>query len=343
LRGEGVAGKKQHHVWQFIQRGFGELEYGDHHLWVFEKGVSPRKTATKKYGFEDYFYGEENSAADKNITVFEARNVEYLRSARKSANLVQLDSNLIAPVISHFEMRSAFLRFELSRVIERIVENLKIQMRDPQFLLKHVDNYLRNKPEILANEINKLGESSSMNAALSELAYSRLPYLLEQRVDGIPGGTDGLFEPLLPLIAKMAKEAHIKSLEGSFSEIERTKNHAKQSYFVLQYPKEQPLILPDTGIAFATKSTIRPISFKDDQVDFTLLPISSETLIVGCKKAWSHRSYETIISILASCSYKSFVAKHQTKSINGVANKIGRCALLMQDHEIDRMVEKIDP
>lgn len=77
-----MSGKKQHHIWQMIQRGFSWRERGDDHIWVYTKEAAPRQTVTRKYGQEKSFYGDENSIADINITNFENQTQELIRKRR---------------------------------------------------------------------------------------------------------------------------------------------------------------------------------------------------------------------------------------------------------------------
>ena len=106
-----MAGKRQHHIWQFIQRGFGEKRGKDHHIWVYEKGCPPRKTVTRKHGVEPFFFSEgDDNTADDTITNFENSIHSYFQELRTSGAETRIASELVAPFVVHLEMRSLFLR-----------------------------------------------------------------------------------------------------------------------------------------------------------------------------------------------------------------------------------------
>jgi hypothetical protein len=120
-----MAGKHQHHIWQLLQRGFSQRSFGDDHIWVYEQNTSPRKTVTRLFGEEKFFYGKENSKADKNISDFENSVQGAIQDARAADNGTELDHEIFAAIISHLEMRSSFLRTSLSHIGERLIGALK--------------------------------------------------------------------------------------------------------------------------------------------------------------------------------------------------------------------------
>ena len=115
-----MAGKEQHHVWRMLQRGFGEKRGKDHHIWVYRKGTKPSRKGTRNFGVDRFFYGPEGSETDKSITNFENSVQSSIQDARKLDDGAELSASFVAPLIAHLEVRSNFLRSELSNLTERM-------------------------------------------------------------------------------------------------------------------------------------------------------------------------------------------------------------------------------
>lgn len=109
----------------------------------------------------------------------------------------------------------------------------------------------------------------------------------------------------------------------------------------MQFPAGS-LILPDTAIAFLLKNGARPISQKTDAIEAILIPISSSTIIVASNKHYMKRPLSVLNSVLASCSFESFIAMENRLDFGSLTNKIGRNARLLQDSEIAKVVRSLD-
>ena len=107
-----MAGKKHHHIWQYIQRGFATYEFNDHHIWVYRQAGEPERTVTRLHGKEKFFFGEENSLADTNLTNLEGQLVGFINDARIAASGQRLDPKVAVILVSSLEILSAFLRME---------------------------------------------------------------------------------------------------------------------------------------------------------------------------------------------------------------------------------------
>jgi hypothetical protein len=120
-----MAGKSQHHVWQHIQRGFG-VKRGKHfHIWVYQKDQKAYLTGTHKYGTVGNFLSEDSDTrADEILTAFENEIQGTIHSIRQMDDRTVLASDTIAPIVTHLEMRSLFLRTEMSRLGERLLSGI---------------------------------------------------------------------------------------------------------------------------------------------------------------------------------------------------------------------------
>ena len=126
---ERKADKEHHPVWQMLQRGFGENRGKDHHIWVYCKGAKPKQKGTGNFGVDRYVYGPEGSETDTSIAKFENSVQGGIQDARKMNDGAELNRAFAAPLIAHLEMRSNFLRSELSNMIKRMFAALNDHFR----------------------------------------------------------------------------------------------------------------------------------------------------------------------------------------------------------------------
>lgn len=332
-----MAGDNQHHVWRFIQRGFGEKIGKDHHVWVYDSDGSSSRTSTKKFGAEDFYFSEGgDSTADDILTEFENRAQSRLQDIKKLPNNTPLDSNFIAEVITHFEMRSMYIREEASGLFERLIEGLARLLRDPQFIVSLVQAYLKKHPELLEEQLDKAGVSKELRSTVTEFFDVNSRDLIEKNAAPMMLFASSLIESVLPKLGEFAKGAHIKSIIGGFSETDRTKLHRDRFYRIIHSKVE--IILPDTGLAIFSKSGMAPMSSKDDVVEAVVCPLTSTSYILGSKSPTESRPTETIRRALASCSYKNFVARSDTQDFKRLASRIGRNAKLVSDRELNKIL-----
>lgn len=153
-----MAGVEQHHIWRMLQRGFSFTDKGPDQIWVYSRGEEPRQTVTKKFGKDDYFYGEPDGVADKNITDFENSVQSFIQEARQLPNGTQLDSKVCGALVAHLEMRSSFLRAQIAEVADAALTQLKDAFSSQAAFQKMILKYFSKN----ASEVeNKLAASNA--------------------------------------------------------------------------------------------------------------------------------------------------------------------------------------
>lgn len=316
-----------------LQRGFAWEQHGEHQVWVYRKDSAAKQTVTRKFGQVSYFYGPEGSAADTNITEFEGRVQSHILDARTAEDGTSVDSDVWAAIVSHLEMRSLFLREEMSRVPEHLAKAIAGYLQSPDIREQMIDAYLRNPEnvEALASEVGLPAEQVSLFLD----APGALPAL-------IPGVASDLASHALPVLdylqqalPEIGKHAHNRALERDFALSERTKSHARLKFVVHQY-KDAQLILPDTTLAFFSKKGCRPISNQDDQIEAVVIPISSTCAVIGSADGKFLRDAKTTRRALASCAYQTFLAKERTDANSGLSRRISTNARLYSEVELKR-------
>ena len=135
----------------------------------------------------------------------------------------------------------------------------------------------------------------------------------------------------------MAKDAHIRSLESDFLDVERTEQHRRLEYRVFRIYRGE-LILPDTTLAILKKSGCSPVSQKRDDIERIIIPVSNQVAIVeGLDNAWLLER-GLVNRVLASCAFEAFVARQPTDEFQRLSRRISKNARLMSDTELKRAV-----
>lgn len=332
-----MAGKRQHHIWQMLQRGFSFKERSDNHIWVYRKGIEPEQTVTRKFGQLNNFYGPEGSEADDNITSFENATQSFIQDARKMDNGQIVDENISAALVAHLEMRSLFLRDEISRLGERVVSFIRDCMASPKHYQALMCAYIKNHPEILDAEMDKASIDGAMRPLIRDLFMQAAPGLIRESAPEIANFSNMLFDRIVADISEITKSAHNKALLGDFSEIKRAHSHRSLTFSILRSPHSD-LILPDTSLTFFTRTGCAPVSDKDDRVEAVVVPLSVDVAIIGKRDPSFQREMPTIQRALASCSYEAFLSPRKGDDLINLSRRISKNARLLTETEIRSIV-----
>lgn len=336
-----MSGKRHHHIWKHIQNGFATKEFGDFHTWVYRKEGPAKRTVTRLHGYEKYFYGEEGSLADTNLTRVEGELNEFVTQIRKLSAGTFVDFRMAGLLTSSIEVRSAFIRSECSKLLERVIYELKAKFQSPKGVEQVVRSYLSRNPDEFSDAAIKAGFSKEAAGAILEFGLPSIVKMIgEPKLSGRPS-VDALLSHALSSAAAISRAGHIKSLESEFINTPRIAGHQAMR-FVIQKAVGADLVLPDSGVAFLLKDRVRPLSQKGDKIEQVLIPVSSETLLVGFARDYVERSPETIRSILVSCAFDSFIGKDNNQESARLVRKIGENALLLKDDEIAKIVRTSD-
>jgi hypothetical protein len=108
-----VAGRNQHHLPQFLQKGFVSKTIGkDRYTWLHCKGDPPIEERIRKIGAEPFFYGNPESevSADPAITDLENSFAKLLNSLRQGTPNVVLPDRRIPLLVTHLGIRTRSIR-----------------------------------------------------------------------------------------------------------------------------------------------------------------------------------------------------------------------------------------
>ena len=320
-----------------IQKGFSWQENGDHHVWVYRNGAAPEQTVTRKFGRLNSFYGNAGSAADTNITDFENSIQGFIHETRAKPDGYELDTRLSASLVSHLEMRSLFLRDEISRLGDRVAKFILDKMSSKKHYTMMMSSYLKNHPELLDQQMEKHGIAEELRPAVREAFMLAFPQKLKESASDMAVLAQQLYKTMSASLAETAKSSHNKALEGDFSEIDRTRSHLQMIFRVLR-ATDAELILPDTSLAFFRESGCAPVSDKGDRVEAVVVPLATSVAIVGRRNPHFFRDSSTIRRALASCAHEAFLSNVISPELQALSRRIGKNARLISEADLSKIV-----
>ncbi|WP_273499884.1 hypothetical protein [Paracoccus sphaerophysae] len=322
-----MAGVDQHHVWQLLQRGFAVKRRGQHYIWVYRQGSLPRELNTRDFGAEPFFYGPPDGPADRNMTAFENDAQRHVQAWRRSTDGSVVDVAQAGPILAFIDMRSEFLRQELTlnstSAIASLPGVLNSASRSRYFVHELIDHFWGEIVQCLKKE-NYFGLTEN---GAEDLVRCALKKAVSDGKLSFP-----TLEPFLREVGTISQDAHNKSLESDVRTSQRLERYLKLQFMVRKLA-EPCVILPDTCIAFFAGDSVRPFS-SNDRIDLCVLPLRSDTLLIGRRNGYDDRSPQVIRRASASCAYKAFICSNDTPANRSMTRLIGKNAkLLTKEHQ----------
>ena len=334
-----MAGNKQHHVWQMLQRGFGEQRGKDHHVWVYRKTEPAKQTVTRLFGVETHFYGPEGSQADTNITKYENDSQSTIQEIRKLPNGAEVDPVFVATLIAHLEIRSAFLRGKTSSTMQKAIGGLVQRFRSPEKLRAVMIAHFKDNPDELDKLLGKGFVAPSQRICFAQFAQKIIEMMPDDELSKLMEQGFGQIVEIVDQFPDLTKAAQNNALVLDVANQSRAKSHLERDYFIFR-PASGSLILPDTTLAFVKKEGASPISQKHDDIKAVILPIASDVAIIGRADGKADYSLKTINRLLAGCSFEAFLTKEQSSHFQGLRGRIGKHATLISDLDLQGLIEE---
>jgi hypothetical protein len=316
-----------------LQRGFGEKRGKDHHVWVYRKTEPAKQTVTRLFGVEKHFYGEEGSQADTNITKYENDSQSIIQEIRKLRDGADVDSEFAATLISHLEIRTAFLRKQGSTTMQKAVGGLVERFRSPEKLRSMMINYLKDNPEELDKLLGKGFIPPAQRAGFTQISHQIVEKMSDEEILKSMEHGFGQIGEVMAQFPDLMKDGQNKALVRDFSNQDRAKSHLERKYFVFR-PESGSLILPDTTLAFVKKEGASPLSQIKDDIQAVILPLGANIAIIGSANGKVNYSLKAINRILAGCSFEAFLAVEKNTIFDGLTGRIGKYAKLISDREL---------
>lgn len=249
----------------------------------------------------------------------------------------RVDGNISAALVAHLEMRSLFLRDEMSRLGERIITSFRDYMASPKQRQTLMLAYIKNHPELLEAEMDKANIDGAIRPFIRDIFMQTAPKLIRERASEAEDFLNSILDGFVAKISEIAKNAHNKSLLSDFSEIKRSQSHRSLTFSILR-SSDSNFILPDTSLAFFTRTGCAPVSDKGDRVEAVVVPLSIDVAIIGKQDLLFKREMPTIQRALASCSYEVFISPRRGDDLINLSKRISKNARLLTESEIRSIV-----
>jgi len=343
-----MAGKNQHHIPRFMQRGFAAPS-DKHKIWRFEKNVVPRKPRSiSNTGSEDDFYGQE---VDAIITAQENRISTEL--ARLRAELVgsMVDPDTAAELVDHLAPRAAHLRQTLERGLRQLIsgagelfsEQEKIEaimgLDQPTPTPKFEEHSSKLFDEYPAFE--QLGLPRSV---LNRIAFQLAREQFGKTTAELLPLFNRLIAGWLEKSAEVSRTGHNKALSRAEVLTVRRQFLASLDWEVAQAPREGA-VLPDCiAIALLVDGTISPLTLAGtDEIRAVVMPLATTKLLVGMHDGESLPPSFNFNPAAARASHRYFLAATNSAAIAKFAPLIDERSSSLVDEAVSHAFKDFVP
>lgn len=163
-----MAGKRQHFIPQFLQKGFASHVVGAQvFTWVYRKGIKPFNPNIKNVGVEGYFYSEsDDQKLDEAITASEESFSFIVSSLRSGKPIESINFELLIQLIAHLEVRTRHIRQSFLTTGDNILNEFLRFLEDTNASEEYLLRKFKQNPSLIsdpmAEELRKLGIPQAM-------------------------------------------------------------------------------------------------------------------------------------------------------------------------------------
>jgi hypothetical protein len=343
-----MAGKRQHYLPQFLQRGFASSVDG-RRTWLYRKDAAPREVGMRDVGVEENFYSVESDASlDESITELERDEfVEVIEQCRTNPSLATSALERIPTLIAHLEVRSRHLRTTFGALAERAWNDQLRNFENPAIGAALVRRHIQRDPaELRAMAARELRSNG--------LPVSLAPKMAKQTAKTIANMPDELliatfWKPLLPHIrdalkarlAESIKKAHVDSLRRSVAPDVRAQQYRHLRFTIVEVGSNN-LVLGDAAVVFHVRqgSGWKPFLNKDDDLLEVYLPVTPSKVIVGSVDAARIES-EELRQHIAQTSQSFFISHESSPSTTRLSDQIGLEAMPLSEAELESISAEV--
>ena len=339
-----MAGKRQHFIPQFLQRGFASHNTNkDHYAWVYRKeDLNPFNANIKNIGTEGYFYAEDKETTlDDIITDAETKYAIFVDELRNNDGSKKIDSQMAANLIAHFEIRTKNLRDSFRNAGTLLIEITKFlhdENNCEQFVRKQVAT---EAVKMIDEELEK----RNIPRTLFPIFRQQFAPLVKEK---IPEMTENMSNMMLyisqnipTLLKNSTKSSHIKALLNTHTPPVKVSVYKKLNYQVVS-TGDMTVPLGDSAVIFNVDGdpAFKPYFEIDNKLLAVILPISSRQLLVGSKKNYQLKAQD-IPEAIACCSLDYFITSEQSADNEELAKHISKNARMISESEIEDILSDL--
>lgn len=338
-----MAGKRQHYIPQFLQRGFANHKTNHSiYTWVYRKDVDPFVANIINVGVEGGFYSVAGEGADDAVTDAEADFGALVLKLRNEAPEDVADTR-VPMLLAHLEVRSRHLRRSLMLMVERFASKFLHFMDDEDAFMAYLTRHFQKNPHELRfplkMELVKSGIPSALAEQLSNNIDIRDPSFVEMLRPIIPSFTLALRSALPSILEKASKGGHINALLTSPYPEPRVQRYSELAFRTIKISGTK-LILGDSMILFRVRNRERykPFLDKDDELDAVILPLDPCTALIGSSRNFPMKP-EEILENTAKCSLEFFIASEKSEANKALQQVISSDAAPFTETEIEEILD----
>ncbi len=339
-----MAGKRQHYIPQFLQRGF-TIEGHEQKAFVIRIDKAPYLSNIQDIGVEGYFYTEgEDVIVDDLITEEENLIAPAINDLRVRLNEEVLSSELAAKLVAHFEIRTRHLRMNYLQGIKNMVQQISCALEDEKIFLTYLKNQIINDNHFVMEQIDSHGMIPSHQKKLWGEIIQRNPDLI---IRNFP-------KPLLKymatqlrqqfsdeLLIKKIKEGHIKALKQTIAPDEKIAIFSKLTFKVME--TKDKLFLGDSIVVFInSEGKWKPFYEKGDRLKSIIMPLNQNKYLFGVASGGKGYIYssEELRGMLASCSLEFLISPEKALG-EQYAAQIGSHANILSQEQASQLLKEI--
>lgn len=311
-----MAGKRQHYIPRFLQRGFLAEDIGNAELtWLHRRGAAARRVSIKDVGVGEFFYSKLPKAGEETlddlITALELDINSSIKEIRNAPLGDISDPKIPARITAHLSLRTAHVRMIFQKTTAQILDHISAFAAQPDHLrtLMGIDNAeMTLALATIDKELSSspLGELIPLPLARRVFAFNLRESFNEFHELHLPMLGDA-FNTLIKSLPAITQDSHNDALK-KFQETQWEADLAQLSW---RTHRVVGAILPDC-IALAQTGTdaLTPLLLRENQIpNLIILPISHDLLLVGTTKGESLKlDIKDINAASASCSESFFVS-----------------------------------
>lgn len=331
-----MAGRNQHHIPQFYQRGFGITRSGKpKEIWEFSRNAAPERRLIKEAAAEFDFYSEPSAdgskTLDDRITEVESPLADIVASLRKLPAGAAVDTKVAAEIVAHLAPRTSHLRLSFAKGMATLFRgatevfgdtgNLKrllgLDNKSPSdHFRKHLTPALEEDPRFQAFGLpTPLLEQVAFRLAREKFdeAFADQASLIETVISGTFAGSE-----------QAVRESHNSALSQLLDRNVRRDDLSQFAWSVEAAPSENA-ILPDcVALGYTADAPPSPFMFvgRDDLLAVAM-PLTSDRLLVGRPTGQPLPDLTQFNANAAACCHSFFLANANKAAFADLTPLIG--------------------
>jgi hypothetical protein len=289
-----MAGKRQHYLPRFLQKGFSCRQNGKEiYTYVFKNNIEPYESNIINVGAESFFYGNHNSVSiDEEITEKELEFFPLLEELRQFSSDTRIQDKPINEFIIHLIIRTRHIRLSMEELGKSLLDIFLRHFGNPTKLNEMILRYIKANPDVLEESIRKgfaeQGitniDSNVIKIATEFTLQNASQFLNSPTLLGMRLGLIHTFKLLGKDMSKLVVNSHLKALSDAIvppSLLEKIRN----LQWILIVKPPDSFILGDIGpLVRKTSGEFKALFLiEDDDIYQVFLPISDSHIIVGSK------------------------------------------------------------